>query len=54
MFRCLNCPEKPLFPDMQTLIAHWSATHTVPMHRTEQDPWGQRPARVIDLYEEVK
>jgi hypothetical protein len=53
-FRCKNCPEQPIFADLEQLKEHWRNTHTSPMMLTVIDPWGERPPKTISLYEEVK
>ncbi len=52
-YRCLNCPDKPVFLDLEHLKQHWVLTHVVSMEQTEVDPWGQRPPRTRKLYEEI-
>jgi hypothetical protein len=51
--RCLNCPDKPEFNDMNALQQHWEKTHTVPMVETIADPWGERPPKRRQHYEEI-
>jgi hypothetical protein len=52
-FRCLNCPHKPEFASMTQLEDHWAQTHTVSMVENIADPWGERPPKRKQHYEEV-
>ncbi len=53
-YRCLNCPQKPIFLDLDHFKEHWSLTHVVSMEQTETDPWGERPSRTRVFYEVVE
>ncbi len=39
-YRCLNCPTRPVFTDLDSLKEHWSKTHTVPMEHTAAELLG--------------
>jgi hypothetical protein len=47
--RCLNCPSKPTFPDLDSLKEHWSNTHTVPMEHTVAEIVGNMPSILQNL-----
>ena len=52
-YGCLNCPEHPIFADLDQLKEHWRNTHTSPMTITIADPWGERPPKIKQLYEVI-
>ncbi len=47
-YRCLNCPSKPVFLDLDDLKSHWKNTHVVPMEHTVLELM-QLPAMVLAL-----
>ncbi len=52
-YRCKNCPEQPIFADLDQLKEHWRNTHTAPMTITVADPWGERPPKLKQLFEVI-
>jgi hypothetical protein len=58
-YRCLNCPDKPVFLDFDHFKTHWNATHTVPMEGTIQLPpelagfFPEVQTKTRKLYEEI-
>jgi hypothetical protein len=52
-YRCLNCPSKPIFADLEQIKDHWKDTHVSPMMITVPDPWNERPPKTIALYEAI-
>jgi hypothetical protein len=53
-YKCKNCPDEPIFADLDQLKEHWRNTHTSPMQITVKDPWGERPSKVVSLYEAIE